>query len=544
MRAFTVLIACLAMAGPPALAQGLVANDRSLADTVREEAARAAAREAAETAKPGLAIDITPVDPVEAEAFCVSITSINVEGITLLPDDQVNETLTRYARDCIGPVGVDQLLQALTDLYLESGYITSRAYIPEQDISTGILTLVVVEGFVEAVAISHVVNGQPREDVPASRISRALGLRAGDTLELRTLEQGLDQVSRAPSAQTALDIQPGTKIGGSVLVLEIADTDRVRGDVSLLNSIQDGEVAPRLSFNFAADNLLQFNDIWNISFFGTDTSNALTGRVALPLHRATIDVNFGFSEQLSLISPTVELLEQTPSFGLGYTYLIHRDANKKTRLSASHSREKTFRYVNGVSLTPTEIWLTRIGLDRDIIGNGSFTGLSAALSRGQADGGGGYNILELSARHFRSFENNHQLYVSISAQGASDPLPSAHRIFIGGTGAVRGFEAASFGGDSGLTLSAEYSWPQLFETPNESKLMMDFGDMQPYVFWDAGAIDQVNGPDASMTSVGGGLRGAIGRVTLDLSIAMPVAASGLARQQGMSLRMTVGTKIF
>ncbi|MFL4470140.1 ShlB/FhaC/HecB family hemolysin secretion/activation protein [Tateyamaria armeniaca] len=544
MRKLVCFTFAALVAASSVLAQGLASNDRSLADTVREEAARAAAREAAETAKPGLAIDITPVDPVEAEAFCVPITSINVEGITLIPDTQVNETLTLYARDCIGPLGVDQLLQALTDLYLESGYITSRAYIPEQDISSGTLTLVVVEGYVEAVAISHVVNGKAREEVPASRISRALGLRAGDTLELRTLEQGLDQVSRPPSAQTALDIQPGTQIGGSVLVLEIADNDRVRGDVSLLTSMQDGEVAPRLSFNFAADNLLQINDIWNVSFSGTDISNALTGRVALPLHRATIDVNFGFSEQLSLISPTVELLEQTPSFGLGYTYLLHRDANTKTRLTASHAREKTFRYANGVSLTPAEVWLTRVGLERDIIGNGTFTGLSIAASRGQADGGGGYNILEFSARHFRSFENQGQLYISVTGQAASDELPSAHRTFIGGTGTVRGFEAASFGGDNGLTLSAEYSWPRLFETSREAKLMMDFAAMRPYVFWDAGAVHQINGPDASMMSVGGGFRGAIGRITIDFGIAMPVAASGLAELQGASLRMTIGTKIF
>lgn len=537
----TIAAVCLASL---AVAQGVGPRDRSLADAVREEAARAAAREAAETARPGLEIIVTPVDPVEAEAFCVPISSINVEGITLISDAQVNETLTRYARDCLGPQGVDQLLQALTDLYLESGYITSRAYIPEQDISSGTLTLVVVEGFVEAVAISHSVNGVPSARVPTSRLTRALGLRAGDVLELRTLEQGLDQVSRPPSTQTALDIQPGTQIGGSVLVLEIVDTDRVRGDLSLLTSMQDGVVAPRLSFNFAADNVLQINDIWNIGFSGTDSSNALTGRVALPLHRATIDVNFGFSEQLSLISPTVELLEQTPSFGLGYSYLLDRDANTKTRLTVSHAREKTFRYANGVSLAPSEIGLTRVGLERDIIGNGTFTGLSIAASRGRADGGGGYSIVEFSARHFRTFESDGQLYVSVTGQAASDELPSAHRTFIGGTGNVRGFEAVSFGGDNGLILSAEYSWPRLFETTGDSPLMMDFSRMRPYVFWDAGAVHQINGEDTGTMSVGGGFRGAIGRVTIDVGIALPVAASGLAQRDGVSLRMTLGTRIF
>lgn len=543
MRAAVVLT--LAALTATALADAALAQEeQSLVGRLQDEADRAAARQAAETAKPGLAIDITPVDPVEAEAFCVPIKNINVEGITLLPDATVNATLAHYAKDCMGPQGVDQLLQALTDLYLESGYITSRAYIPEQDVGSGTLTLVVVEGFVEAVAISHVVNGTPRDAVPASRIANALGLKAGDPLELRRLEQGLDQISHPVSAQTTLDIQPGTQIGGSVLVLGIADDDLGRGDLSLLTSAQDGETTPRLSFNFAADNVLQINDIWNISFSGTEASNALTGRIALPLHRATVDVNFGFSEQLSLISPTVELLEQTPSVGLGITWLLERNATSKTRLSFGHQREKTFRYANGVSLTPAEVRLTRLGFERDILGNGKFTGLGVTFSRGVALGGDGYGIFEASVRHFRGFENGGQLYLSAGMQAATAELPGTHRIYIGGTGQVRGFEAASFGGDHGMTLSAEYSWDKLFTPRSEAPAMMDFAGMRPYVFADAGKVRQIHGTDAGMVSLGGGLRGDFGRLTLDLGLALPVAASGLAQKQGPGLRLTLGTKIF
>jgi len=374
---------------------GAYAQDRSLADEVREDAARAAARDAAKTAKPGLSIDITPIPPVEAEDFCIPIASINVEGITLIPDEKVNATLTRYARDCMGPVGVDQLLQSLTDLYLENGFITSRAYIPEQDLSNGVLTLVVVEGFVEAIAIGHVVNARPQDKVPESRIEQALGLKAGDVLELRTLEQGLDQLSQPLSSQTSLDIQPGNELGGSVLVLEINDEDYARGDVSQLLSAQDDETNLRLSFSLAADNLLQFNDTWSISFSGTESSNALNGRVAFALHRASFDVNFGYSEQLSLISPTVELIEQTPRFGVGYTFLLDRDAATTSRFSIHHSREKTFRFANGLELTPSEVWLTRVGPERDIVGNGTVQGLGTVIAQGTVEGGAAYPILDL-----------------------------------------------------------------------------------------------------------------------------------------------------
>jgi hemolysin activation/secretion protein len=44
---------------------------------------------------------------------------------------------------------LNELLKVITDHYIEKGLVTSRAYLPQQDLSTGHLQVLVVEGKLE-----------------------------------------------------------------------------------------------------------------------------------------------------------------------------------------------------------------------------------------------------------------------------------------------------------------------------------------------------------------------------------------------------------
>jgi len=46
----------------------------------------------------------------------------------------------------LGASGIDNLLKTITGHYLNRGYVTSRAYLPEQDLTSGILQIIVIEG--------------------------------------------------------------------------------------------------------------------------------------------------------------------------------------------------------------------------------------------------------------------------------------------------------------------------------------------------------------------------------------------------------------
>ena len=56
---------------------------------------------------------------------------------------------------------LNALLKAVTDHYLDRGYVTTRAYLPQQDLASGTLRIIVVEGRLEGLDSSALAS--PRE---------------------------------------------------------------------------------------------------------------------------------------------------------------------------------------------------------------------------------------------------------------------------------------------------------------------------------------------------------------------------------------------
>ncbi|MFM5670208.1 POTRA domain-containing protein, partial [Aeromonas hydrophila] len=168
-----------------------------------EEAARQRDDVARQTQLPAAAVTPTP----EAAGPCFVVTAIRFEGADQL-DADARTTLTHpFLHTCMGLPHINALIRDVSQWYLAQGFITSRAFLPEQDLASGTLTIAVLEGRVERI----VVDGQP------DRITRTLfpGL-VGEVLNLRDLEQGVDQLSRLRTLSYQLDIQPGTAAGQSI----------------------------------------------------------------------------------------------------------------------------------------------------------------------------------------------------------------------------------------------------------------------------------------------------------------------------------------
>lgn len=89
---------------------------------------------------------------------CFDISRVEIEGATRLSAIDLGKMTQRYNNRCIGVADITTLLKAITDIYLDKGFVTSRAYVPPQDVAgTGLLRLVVVEGTISDIYL----NGQP-----------------------------------------------------------------------------------------------------------------------------------------------------------------------------------------------------------------------------------------------------------------------------------------------------------------------------------------------------------------------------------------------
>ncbi|MCY4744775.1 ShlB/FhaC/HecB family hemolysin secretion/activation protein [Pelomonas sp. UHG3] len=154
------------------------------------------------------------LDPVEGEAPCFHVQRVHFRGAPPGFADE-HQDLRSYAGACLGALSIERLRQNLQARLVDLGYVTSHITVPPQNLADGVLQLDVELGRV----------GRIERRGGARAIGRnALALRTGNVLNLRDIEQSLENTSRLPSQAAQVQIEAADVSGESVLVL--AATER------------------------------------------------------------------------------------------------------------------------------------------------------------------------------------------------------------------------------------------------------------------------------------------------------------------------------
>lgn len=205
----------------------------------------------------------TPVPAYPSnESPCFPISRIDLQG-----DSARRFTwATRAAGDalgvCLGSGGINAVIAKVQNALIEAGYVTSRVVAPPQDLRTGTLVLALVAGRIHAIQFAKPDAGQG----PARASYRnALPATAGDLLNLRDIEQGLENFKRVPTAEADIQIVPAEQPGESDLLIQWHQTLPFR----LSLSADDGGSVPTGKYQGGAtlsvDNLLGFEELFYVS---------------------------------------------------------------------------------------------------------------------------------------------------------------------------------------------------------------------------------------------------------------------------------------
>src|SRR5471032_568526 len=81
-----------------------------------------------------------------ADNRCFPIKTVQRTGADALGANERTQILAPYTGQCLGVAQLNALLKTITERYIDKGLVTSRAYLPQQDLSSGNLNVQVVEG--------------------------------------------------------------------------------------------------------------------------------------------------------------------------------------------------------------------------------------------------------------------------------------------------------------------------------------------------------------------------------------------------------------
>ncbi|WP_080408590.1 ShlB/FhaC/HecB family hemolysin secretion/activation protein [Burkholderia ubonensis] len=210
-----------------------------------------------------------PTLPVETPCFRIDRFTLDVpdslpdgvkaKGASALPMDRfafAREWLEHYTGQCVGKQGLDVLVKALSQDILSRGYITTRVLLPEQDLSSGALKVSLIPGVIRRV---HFADEKLR-----GTWKTAFPTRDGELLNLRDLEQGLEQMKRVTSQDVSMQIVPADVPGESDVVLDVKRGKPWTVVASIDNSGTRTTGKLQGNISLGIDNPFGLNDVFNV----------------------------------------------------------------------------------------------------------------------------------------------------------------------------------------------------------------------------------------------------------------------------------------
>lgn len=151
-----------------------------------------------------------PQPATQGSGPCFTIHTITLSGATVIAEKARKRLVEPWLNRCLDQVKITELTTHISDWYISRGYITSRAFLTEQDLSHGQLNIVVLEGKLEAIRL---------EGKTPLMLKMAFPGRTGRILNLRDIEQGMEQINRLRAEPVQIDILPGSQPEYSVVNL-------------------------------------------------------------------------------------------------------------------------------------------------------------------------------------------------------------------------------------------------------------------------------------------------------------------------------------
>ncbi|WP_377707410.1 ShlB/FhaC/HecB family hemolysin secretion/activation protein [Pseudomonas protegens] len=426
------------------------------------------------------AAPVAPTAP--ADSRCFPIKDIQLKGADSLSAAERERLLQPYIGQCLGVAQLNELLKVITDRYIEKGLVTSRAYLPQQDLSSGHLQVLVVEGKLEGLKAAEDSKLSARE------LNMAFPGSSGELLNLREIEQMVDQLNRLPSNQAQMELAPGQAVGGSEVLVKNNAQKPWRVGLSRSNEGQKstGEQQWGSSFEWdsplgLADQLVLRGGHDAISDHQKTSRNAML-YYNLPFGWWNLSYSYSQSEYRSLAQGQGFNFKQTgdsQNHQLRLERVIHRDALSKTSLNTGLSYLRTNNYIEDSKLSNSSNRLSeaQFGINHGRrIGSG-FLNLDLGLQDGigafdaqrenQRDRFGNrqanarYRKYSATASYLQPFKLGEESLVFsslVTGQRSEDVLFSSQRMSLGSQSSIRGYKDQSLNGDSGYYWRNDLRW--------------------------------------------------------------------------------------
>ena len=429
----------------------------------------------------------------DIEGLKTEIKGFKVKGLTTFSERKADLVLKPF-------IGNDKTFQDILDAasalrreLSQQGMFLADVVIPEQEITSGTVELLVLEGRLGQVTVEYA----PDVNISHSLIEGYLEpLRPGILMTTRKVERALYLVNDLRGINAAATFKPGAKSGTADLVVKVTATQTVTGYVDGDINGSDATGPERVGANLELNNLTGHGDVlslrmvqslgfigddWNVGSNGNrrNLSFARLGAVA-PLGNTAVKGGISLSYlaySLGGTNPAIVAIrpEGTAEIAngfLSYPFVRSRNLNVVGQYSLDHRlfidlQPGIFREDQKSS------WVNQFALNMDVrdslLGGGiSYFGLSYSVGNLDVKSplllqfdqagprtDGKYEKFAVFVNRLQQITDDWLLALSANAQFAKKNLDGSEKIVIAGPTGVRAFPSTQGVGDEGYVGTIE-----------------------------------------------------------------------------------------
>ena len=416
------------------------------------------------------------LEKLEAPAELVAtLKAVKFSGDIILNESVLQGVAAPYLNRPLKREDLARLKYDLTKLYYDKGYVLVKVTTPPQDLSEGVLGVVVYTGRIGEMEIdSKGLN---------PRIAGAMtrGIHKGEVFHEGTVESAVKDVDDIENIRAKLNLRPGKEFGTTDLLLTVEPVaeDVQNFMVDNYGSELTGKVVAALDLK--KSNLFSLGESIRLnlrkSAEGDDEEELksvfIEYKMPLGWRNLKLELNYLYSEneigdRLVALNATGETkrfgaglsgrLINTQQRQMGWRAGIETRTHESFLFDSPESKDDISQvYLEGSYLyrTPKYVFYSSMLLTKGV-------GIFGADRQGESDASrssGNPRAWRLQPILYANFHltDNGYLQTVFTGQLASDVLLASDLFVLGGYGSVRGMQVAQEAGEGGFQFSTEYS---------------------------------------------------------------------------------------
>lgn len=409
----------------------------------------------------------------------ITVSEIQFSKTALLSQAELSQIGQRYVGRALAAVDIQRLLDDISELYRSKGVITAVPVLPQQDLYSGLLRILLVEGKLGKVQVKNAGH------ISSEWVRQWFDLQNGTVVTNEQLRAKLARFNASSDVTATAEFVPGARFGVSDLAVTIQDAPRLQ-TWAMLDASNSGTPA-QLSVGLRLAPFSPVGGRADAAFLTSSNSRTLMASASIPdgFYGWRAGLTWSVSETRSTVAsatdkPDLSVLGRSSAASLDFsrTWILPAPWTLGTSLSLGTIRSST--RVPSIDLDiprRTDRYTLTGTLHHD--GDRTQAALRAGLVFGEEDAGS-YSYLDAGASVLTALDQPAHWRVRLNglfrSRGHGSPGAS-DRFQLGGTDTVRGYDAASITGDGGAALQMElrYRPAPADRAAPEGYVFMDLG---------------------------------------------------------------------